>query len=448
MPYISSADSQAWCKFQSPGDCQILHTVMYTAADLGVYMRLKIVVAGAGVAGAVIATAMQGYNDVDLICLEKTGPADHVHSGNALNIGPNALRALDAVAPDLAKKLRDVSLPWTRWLARLADGSEIYCTPLDTVASGPGIRILWSDLYRTVRAGAFERIRFHTSCIVVEDQPDGRLKLLIRCHDKDATEVLPDVDLLIAGDGRYSTLRAQRCGAPQPRHLGVANFRSLVDDKGAIDLDDMEQWYNGPCRLIAFRVLDGHIYVSGNLPVAPGDDVPDRYKDSAFLRTVYLDGYPQPDPRLEALSFAFAAEANSMHWARAQEIESLFHDDARRVIFIGDAAHAMCATLGQGATQAIEDAVAFVALAHEAARQNRLDAATLCTAFANLRSERVDFVKTLSWDASDSLLLGADAVVTNRRKAQPAFKQHLRKLYDDVPVELVHVREALAQTGI
>ena len=284
-------------------------------------MRLKIVVAGAGVAGAVIATAMQGYNDVDLVCLEKTGPADHIHSGNALNIGPNALRALDAVAPDLAKKLRDVSLPWTRWLARLADGSEIYCTPLDTVASGPGIRILWSDLYRTVRAGAFERIRFHTSCMVAEDQLDGRLKLLIRCHDKDATEVLTDVDLLIAGDGRYSTLRAQRCGAPQPRHLGVANFRSLVDDKGAIDLDDMEQWYNGPRRLIAFRVPDGHIYVSGNLPVAPGDDVPDQYKDPAFLRTVYLDGYPQPDPRLEALSFAFAAEANSMHWARAQEIE-------------------------------------------------------------------------------------------------------------------------------
>jgi salicylate hydroxylase len=409
-------------------------------------MKVKIVVVGAGVAGAVIASAMRGFQDLDIICLEETGPDDHAHAGNGLNIGPNAMCALDAVTPKLAQMLREVSLPWTQWLARLADGTEIYRTPLDTVADRPGIRIRWSELYRTVRADARDRIRFHTSCAGVQRQPDGRLTVLTCRSTDDTTEALADVDLVIAGDGRYSALREELCGTPEPRHLGVANFRALVNDGGAIDVDDMEQWFNGPRRLIAFRLPGGLIYVSGNLPVAPGGAVPDQYKDPAFLRTAYVDGCAHPDPRLDALSSVFSANADSMHWARAQEIEPLFHDDSRRILFIGDAAHAMCPTLGQGATQAIEDAAAFVALAREAAEQGCLDPATLCEAFAALRTARIHFVKTLSWDASDTLVFGADPVAANRRKAQPAFKLHLKKLYNDVPVALDDVRAALAQT--
>jgi salicylate hydroxylase len=408
-------------------------------------MSFRIVVVGAGVAGAIIASALRGLAGTEVICLEATGPDGHAHAGNGLNIGPNALRALDAAAPELAAALRAASLPWTRWLARLADGSEIYRTPLDTVADRAGIRIRWSELYRTVRSGAHDRIRFHTGCAGVRPQPDGRVTVLAR-HADGVTEELPDVDLVVAGDGRYSALRTELCGEPVPRHLGVANFRALVDDGGDLEIDDMEQWYNGPRRLIAFRLPDSLIYVSGNLPLEPGDPVPDEYKDPAFLRTAYTDGWARPDPRLDALSAMFASQAGSMHWARAQEIEPLFHDASRRVLFIGDAAHAMCPTLGQGATQAMEDAAAFVMLLREAAARGRLDAAALCGAFATLRTARIDFVKELSWDASDTLVLGADPVAGNLRKAEPAFKAQLQQLYNNVPVGRDHVRDALART--
>jgi salicylate hydroxylase len=408
-------------------------------------MKMRSVVVGAGVAGGIIASTLR-LPGIEVICLEATGPDDHVHAGNGLNIGPNALRAVDITMPEVGAALREVSLPWQRWIARTADGVEIYCTPLDDVADRMGIRIRWSELYRAVRAGARDRIRFHTSCIRVQCQDDGRHKVFTRCSSDGVTEILDDVDLVIACDGRYSDLRVKHCGKPVPRHLGVTNFRALVDDGGAIEVDDMEQWYNGSRRLIAFRLPDGLIYVSGNLPIEPEGTTPEQYKDPVFLRTAYTDGYAKPDPRLDALSAVFSAQASTFHWARAQEIPSRFHDFSRRMLFVGDAAHAMCPTIGQGATQAIEDAASLVALAREADAQLCLDPDVLCSAFANLRAKRVGFVKKLSWDASDTLLFGADPIAGNLRKAGPTFKEKLRELYNDVPVGRDRIRAALAQT--
>ena len=46
----------------------------------------------------------------------------------------------------------------------------------------------------------------------------------------------------------------------------------------------------------------------------------------------------------------------TMHWARMQEHDVLYADPVSNVLYLGDAAHGMVPTLGQGATQAIEDA--------------------------------------------------------------------------------------------
>jgi salicylate hydroxylase len=135
-----------------------------------------------------------------------------------------------------------------------------------------------------------------------------------------------------------------------------------------------------------------------------------------------------------------------LHWSRAQESDTRFTDGSGRVLFVGDAAHAMAPTLGQGATMAIEDGAAFVALFRArwaAARGSagRFDVGALIADFAALRRERVDFVKRFSWEASDTLRPGTDTFAGNRAKNGPEYRAKLARLYRETPVP--HARTAL-----
>src|SRR5207245_513766 len=59
------------------------------------------------------------------------------------------------------------------------------------------------------------------------------------------------------------------------------------------------------------------------------------------------------------------------HWARMQEHELLYRAADCNVLYLGDAAHGMVPTLGQGATQALEDASNAAALITERYRDGK-----------------------------------------------------------------------------
>jgi salicylate hydroxylase len=80
------------------------------------------------------------------------------------------------------------------------------------------------------------------------------------------------------------------------RHLGVANSRVLVPDTSNGLIDDYEQWFNGPNRLLAFRVPGDHVYISATFPLEPGEPVPEEMKRTDNLRRLYTpaDGHQAP----------------------------------------------------------------------------------------------------------------------------------------------------------
>ena len=107
---------------------------------------------------------------------------------------------------------------------------------------------------------------------------------------------------------------------------------------------------------------------------------------------------------------------------------------AGRVLLLGDAAHAMTTTLGQGATQAVEDAAVTIAVAHAAARDRRLGAVAAWTdAIAAIRVPRIDFVMALSRDATDTLLPGADPIAGTLAKGEAPFLARLAQVYGAPP---------------
>lgn len=393
--------------------------------------RARIVVAGAGVAGAVAARGLGRLPGVEVICLERAARADHGEAGTGLNVGPNAAKALAAQLPALARTVREASIPWRRWTIDLTDGRRLFDLDLADVADEPGFRIRWAELYRLLRDGL--PVRYGHAAEGVARQPDGRLRVAWTAPDGDAGAI-EDVDLVLAADGRYSRLRDALLGPSPATHLGICMYRVLWPVGPDCPIDDYGQWFNGPNRLLAFRVPGDLVYCAGTFPLDPPDaPVPDTMKDAGALRALYTPEGAAPCPAAAFLINAVAARVDGIHWARVQEEPVVFAAPGLPVAFLGDASHPMIPTLGQGATQSVEDGCAAIDAVRSAlARGEPL--ATVPAALERTRRERVQFALDFSRDASDTMLTGADPVAGTLAKREPAFTAKLKRLYRDVPM--------------
>lgn len=395
---------------------------------------MKTVIIGAGVAGAILARRLSRLPGMDVHCLERVAPGDHAESGTGLNVGPNAIKALRRCDAPLAASVEAASLPWRRWQVALADGTVLMDLPLAQVADNPGIRIRWSELYRVLREGAGDAIRY--GCAVEHIGPDPRAagKTCVRYRQEGRTVTLEGIDLLVGADGRYSATRAAFSGLPEPRHIGVAILRTLVPDTSGGLIDDYGQWFNGAHRLLAFRVPPGHVYIAATYPVAPGAPLQDAWKTEAAMRATYTPASGRPSAQMAWLLDALCANLAEAHWARMQESDVRFCEPDADVLYLGDSAHGMAPTLGQGATQAMEDACAAALRIEAEVAAGRLDARSWLQAIEAVRRERIRFVMALSVQATDTMLAGADPVAGTRWKTEAPFLADLSTLFRDVPL--------------
>lgn len=395
--------------------------------------RKRIVVAGAGIAGSLIASGLAGREDVELICLERVGASDHMDAGTGLNIGPNAIKALKAAMPERAQAIASNSLAWERWSIALTSGRLLMDLPLHNVADNAGIRIRWAELYALLRKPLDSVIRYGAE-LVSCGRDDVGLFVVYRDRATMTDVRIGNIDLLVAGDGRYSKIREHFVSREEPRFLGVCLYRLLFPAGPDCPVEDYGQWFNGPNRLLAFRVPADFVYCAGSFPIGDDGIVSDEMKTPQFLRRAYTPQGGTLCPEAAYLVEAIEQYADRIHWARLQDGTTRY-EAGEGVLLVGDSAHPMVPTLGQGATQAVEDACVVVDEVRRA-----LAAGTslkdVPTRVASRRTERAEFVVSFSRDATDTMLAGSDPVAGTLKKLEPAFTSRLERLYRDVPVPL------------
>ncbi len=399
-------------------------------------VKPRIVVAGAGVAGSLITAGLAGRDDIELICLERTGPQDHADAGTGLNIGPNAMACLALHLPDSAASIIANSLPWRRWQISLTNGRLLMDLPLDAVADTPGIRIRWAELYALLRRPIRKHVVFNAELSGCARDGAG-LHVTWRDRAGGGEQIIRDIDLLIAGDGRYSLIRRHVLGGPEtPHFMGVCLYRVLFPAGADCPIDDYGQWFNGANRLLAFRVPGDFVYCAGSFPIPADGEIPGAMKQPDFLAAAYRPAEGNPSPEAAYLIDAIQSHADRIHWARLQD-GSVAYGREPGILLAGDSAHPMVPTLGQGATQACEDACVAVDEIRAALAAGR-PLATVPARVEQRRTERVQFVMEFSREATDTMLVGADPVAGTLRKTEAAFQRKLERLYRDIPRPLQH----------
>ncbi|MBT2370050.1 FAD-dependent monooxygenase [Streptomyces sp. ISL-10] len=302
----------------------------------------RAVVVGSGIGGltAAVALSRQGWH---VTVLERAASLEPVGAG--IGLAPNSQRALDVIG--LGDEIRELAAwqgaggmrnPAGRWLARTdaAAAAERFGGPLVLLHRATLVdrlaRRLPADAVRTGCPGELADRGVAGGRRARVTTPEGEI----------------EADLVIGADGIHSALRAGLFPRhPGPAYSGFTAWRLVVPAPDA-PFEPHETW--GAGSLWGTQPLkDGRIYAYAAATAPAGAATGDQKAE--LLRR--FGHWHDPIPGVIAATDPAQVLRNDVHHI----IEPLPAFHRGRTVLIGDAAHAMAPTLGQGGNQAIEDAV-------------------------------------------------------------------------------------------
>jgi 2-polyprenyl-6-methoxyphenol hydroxylase-like FAD-dependent oxidoreductase len=310
---------------------------------------MKAIVIGAGIGGLSAAIALRKAG-VETVVFERARELKEIGAG--LSLMSNATRALNGLGltPDA---LRGIGVPIRVAEIRTSRGEVLSRIPtwqLGEKVGAQSVAVHRADLQGALlRELGDEAVRLDAACVSFEQDSGG-----VRAFLADGTE--ERADLLVGADGLRSKIRQGLLGDGAPRYAGYTTWRAVVEPECQLVPagEAWEVWGRG-VRFICAQVGRGRVYWAVSKSAQEGEhDVPTGAVKDALLEL--CAGWLEPVEGLIAATEKAAILQTDIYdrdpvrvrWGKG------------RVTLLGDAAHPMTPDLGQGACQAIEDAVALV----------------------------------------------------------------------------------------
>lgn len=297
----------------------------------------RVLIIGGGIGGLATAVALQQVG-IEATVFERAAELQEVGAG--LSLWSNAIKALGRLG--LAEDVIAHGSIINRAQTLTASGrllSEAPIGDISRVAGAPSICVHRADV-QAVLARAVNDIHIGKACVGIEEDEAG---VTVRFADGRRERGT----VLIGADGIRSVVRAHLHGPFAPRPAGYVAYRGMARFTLPDDPLDRSRLAMGPGSQ------------AGILPCGPG-------------RTYWFATAPATgqmiDPKAEALAsfrdwlpllprVIEATEPAAVLRHDVFDLPSVWPWGRGRVSLLGDAAHATTPNLGQGACQAIEDAI-------------------------------------------------------------------------------------------
>lgn len=308
-------------------------------------------VVGAGIAGSAAALALHRVG-ADVV-VHEAHPDASTDAGAFLTLAENGVRALQAIGADEA--VRRASEPLRTMRVSDGAGTEIASRPLGE-PGGPGFRYLTRARLCAVLQEEVRRrgipLRHGERLAAVEADRDG-----VEALFADGTRVRGDV--LVGADGLRSVVRTQLDpGAAPPRYVGSQIFYGTTPGTPPGEPTDRMHFVRSTSAgSVAFGFIATEREGTWWFARVIGPELtPEQVAAgttagwSAQLTDVLSE---EPGPR------SIVAAADRVLVTNAYDLANVrvWHRD--RALIIGEAAHAASPATGQGASMALEDAVAL-----------------------------------------------------------------------------------------
>ena len=303
---------------------------------------MKVLIAGAGIGGLAAAMGLRRAG-LEVQVLERAREIHPIGAGIALAangiLGLRRLGIADRIAA-AGQRIESLSI-------RDASGSEIAASefaPLDEALGAPMLAFHRAELHDVLLASLDPSVVKLGAAVMSFDQDDEGIRVLL----DDGTCV--DGDALIGADGLHSNVRRRLVGGTPLRYSGQTSWRGVTPSGRFLPAGwSSESW--GPRQRFGLVSLKGDRVYWFAVKEMPAGGQAERGSVRDFLLSTFA-GWHDPIRAVLESTPESAIVRTDIH-----DRDPLSRWSRGRVTLLGDAAHPMTPNMGQGACQAIVDAV-------------------------------------------------------------------------------------------
>ena len=346
-----------------------------------------IAIVGGGLAGAAAANALKGLG-IRADVFEAAPELGEI--GASVNTSPQAVKALRAIG--VGEKIAAVGhLSPGVYTRNMQTGEFLEFTDRRKIAEqygAPYYSFHRADLMECLASGLDPgAVHLGHRLIGLEERSDRTILSF-------ANGARVEAEYVIGADGVRSVVRQALYGADNPTYTGQMVWRALLNAENvppeALEPYGHTQWVGPGCHFIGYYIRGGKL-----VNIVTQQDTDQWVEEGWALRgdpEEMRRSFPHPEPRLvklmsvitECSKWGLFTRPITNNWGRG------------RIQLIGDAAHAMIPSVGQGACQAFEDSY-ILARWLEACP----DPVEAFANFRRVRIPRVHGVQRLSFENKD-----------------------------------------------